>query len=561
MSVLRRALLTLGVLASLTLHTTPAKAQQVPGPIKLVPQSPDAALRLEGKFVQKPDLCAARQPQNLHAAYPGTLEIGRRGDGLLYIVTELDFGRYLKGIAEVPRDWPLEALKAQIVAARTYAISHMNPSTPIARELNYNLCATDSCQVYRGLAVENGAWGSAWAAAVDETAGRILSYRGEPASTFYFSTSNGQTYSNSEGFGGTPLPYLKPVTEEDDHQSPYSNWSVRMPLVDLAEALKLAGRWSGAPVGEVTRQGDSVHIAGSGQAADLTVDQFRNGLNQQAVCLVPKRYPTPSSTGRPLPQVLPSKWFEIRREGSDAIFIGRGWGHGVGMVQWGLKGKADRGMKYDEMLAFYYAGIKPSKQGEPGRIRIGLAIDLEEITIERRGNVSVEGAELPEGPIVLRGGNALSISRGKAIPPNLKVEKLALAEPPPPGGPVKLAFELSGPANVHFEYRAAEGSTASEGPEPRDRGPQTLTWNSSALPPSNYEVKIVADDGVDSVSTPVIHVPVTSASPAPIPASPSPSPPPVATRSRGRGWLVAGILAAVLLLAAGTVRLRSRRRL
>lgn len=200
-----RFLVTYGLVISTLAIAPPASAETTAGPIRFVPENPEGWTRIHAKFVKKPDLCEARQTRDLHAAYPGVVEIGRRSDGRLYLVTELTFPQYLSGIAEVPRDWPLEALKAQVVAARTYAVSHMNPSTALAKELRFNICATDACQVYRGSNVEKGAWGSAWSQAVRETEGEILEHNGKPASTFYFSTSNGQTYSNKDVFGGSPL--------------------------------------------------------------------------------------------------------------------------------------------------------------------------------------------------------------------------------------------------------------------------------------------------------------------------------------------------------------------
>ncbi|MDQ4148590.1 MAG: SpoIID/LytB domain-containing protein, partial [Actinomycetota bacterium] len=401
-------LIVLAVLPVVTAFPPRAEAQQV-GPIRLTPLSPDASVRVDGRFPPRPDVCPARQPANLHAAYGGVVEVGRRSNGQLYLVTELTFPQYLKGIAEVPANWPLEALKAQVIAARTYAVSHMNPSTAVARELRYNLCATDACQVFRGLNVEKGPWGEAWSQAVDSTAGEILEHAGKPALTYYFSTSNGRTYSNAEVFSPPALPYLKPVVEVDDGESPVSRWEIRMPLGDLTESLRLAGSWTAGPITSVAQRGETVTVSDGVRTVSLSMAELRNRLNAQAVCLVPKRYPTMGPDGRPYPQTVPSKWATVRVEGQDAVISGRGWGHGVGMVQWGLKGKADRGMSYADMLSFYYGGLRPVKRREPSQIRVGLAVNLEEIVIERRGQVRVEGAAVPDGPIRISGGPQLSV--------------------------------------------------------------------------------------------------------------------------------------------------------
>lgn len=538
-----------------------ASAKETAGPIRLIPETQDSWIRIDARFAPKPDLCPARQPRNLHAGYPGVLEVGRRSDGRLYLVTELDFPRYLRGIAEVPRNWPLDALKAQVVAARTYAVSHMNPSTALARELNYNLCATDACQVYRGRMVEAGAWGDEWGRAVDETAGEILEYGGRPASTFYFSTSNGRTYSNAEAFGGTPLPYLQPVEEHDDTGSPVSSWEVRMPLEDMAETLRLSGLWGAGDISGISQEGGSVRITGPGGDRSLTVDRLRANLNARAVCLTPKRYPTPGSEGRSLPQVIPSKWYEVRQDGDTAVFSGRGWGHGVGMVQWGLKGKAERGMGYAEMLAFYYGGLGPVIRDEPGGIRVGLAIDIEEIAVERMGSVRVEGADVPEGPLVLRGGSSISAAPGPPIAPVLRIDN-AVAEIPAagPSAPVRLTFEPSAAANIVVGWQGPGGVGGKTAPEPRDRGPSEISWDPAGgeaqLASGTYEVMILANDGVDEASSTPIAVAVTAPSPSPVP---EPSPTPVAAPTRARATPLIWILAVGALVIAGASLLFLRR--
>lgn len=568
----------LSVLSTLTLLmaqprlTVPtASAQQPPGPIRLVPTTPGASIRLSARFPPRPGVCPARQPAPLEAAYGGTIEIGRRSGGQLYLITELTFPEYLNGIAEVPRDWPMEALKAQVVAARTYAMSNMKPSTPLARELRYDLCSTDACQVYRGLSVQRGPWGSAWSRAVAETAGQILEYRGKPANTLYFSTSNGQTYSNADVFSPPALPYLRPVKELDDRQSPFSSWQVRMPLADLAETLRRAASWGNEPIEAVAQKGDSVLVSGGGMSRSFTLIDFRSRLNAQAVCLTPKRYPTDASNGRPLPQVIPSRWMTLEQQGRDVVISGKGWGHGVGMVQWGLKGKAERGMSYSDMLAFYYGGLRPVPRPEPARIRVSLATDLQEITLERRGGVRVEGAAVPDGPFRLTGGPAMTISPAAPIEPRLRVDKLGAPAAAGPGQPVTFSFQLSGPANVQLQFTSPSGRQGATASEPRDRGPQTYAWNpggmlpQAPLEPGSYLVSLVADDGVDRVAAPPVPVsisgPAPSPSPAPVATAPRKPPRQPAPRSAfSTGMLIVATAGILVLLTAGIATFSAFRR-
>lgn len=529
---MRRCLTILVVLLATPLVMAPnfaASAQQPAGPIRFVPTTPEASVKINGKYPPKPELCPARQPGSLHAAYRGVLEVGRRPNGQLYVVTELTFPEYLNGIAEVPRDWPLEALKAQVVAARTYALSHMNPSTALARELRYNLCSTDACQVYRGLNVERGAWGSAWSQAVADTQGEILQHEGKPAQTFYFSTSNGQTYSNADAFGGSPLPYLKPVTEQDDTQSPTSSWSVRMPLSDLAETLKRADAWDGGEITEVKQDGDRVIVSGESATETMTVSEFRNRLNAQAVCLTPKRYPTVGPHGSPYPQVIPSKWATISRQGQEVVVEGRGWGHGVGMVQWGLKGKAEKGMGHADMLSFYYGGLRPERVAEPDQIRVSLATELDEIVVERNGQVRVDGATLPDGPVKITGGSELTIAGADPIAPRLEVDSVTSQPAPDVAGATIFNFKLSAPANVFLEFKGPQEGRSEM--EPRQRGAQSYLWDPAkqAAPAGTYEVAIVANDGVDEVRSAPVRAEAAAPSPSPPPSpesssSPDPSP-------------------------------------
>lgn len=561
--MLRASCITAAILGLMLNFGSPAAAQEVQGPIRLIAPSdppPDTpTIRIDARFAPNPDLCPARQPGNLHAAYGGTLEIGRRSDGRLYLVAELTFPQYLEGIAEVPRDWPIETLKAQVVAARTYAISHMNPSTALARELRYNLCATDACQVYRGLNVSNGAWGDQWKAAVAQTAGQILESGGRPASTFYFSTSNGRTYSNSDAFGGSPLPYLQPVEENDDGDSPLRRWSVRMPLVDLAETLRRAGVWGQGTIDSISHDGENVRLQGGGREVSMTVERLRVRVNAQAPCLIPKRYPTTSSvTGRPYPQVIPSKWLTLRQEGSDVVIDGEGWGHGVGMVQWGAKGKGDRGMPHDEILAFYYGGLRPTSRSEPGSIRVGLAINIEELLLEITDQVRVEGATFLTGPVKITGGSSMKVEAGPAIEPTLRVSNLEAPAELVTTSPHEFKFELSSPANVELIFESGESSKIF-GPEPRDRGPRSMSADATQLAPGNYSVRLRAQDGVDSVESETRPVTVVAPSPSPRPTTAPPRAAPEDRKGASNGLVAVAIVA----LASATtvfVTLRARRR-
>lgn len=506
---------------------SPSPAPVALGPVRFASTGAGSKITVQASFPPQPNVCQANQPHDLQAAYPGTLEVGRQANGTLYLITELTFPQYLKGIAEVPTTWPQQALEAQVVAARTYAISHMNTGGAQARALNYNLCSTDACQVYRGLQSENGAYvqDPSWAKAVDDTTGQILEYGGRPIDAFYFSTSNGHTYSSAEVFGGSPVPYLQPVTESDDTASPTSSWSVRMPLTDLAAILRLAGGWGSGPIDTVLLQGDTVNLAGGGKTGSMALSSFRNRLNNQGTCLTPKRYPTAATGGGNLPQVVPSIWMTISQQGTDIVMTGRGWGHGVGMVQYGAKGKADRGLSYSQILSYYYGGLKPVQVTEPGSIRVLIATGVQQITVAPSGPVRVEGTPGASGTVTITGGSSMSVvSSAPSAPttaPPLTLTGVTVTATAMPGKPAGFSFTLNHPANVGITYQqSGVTATGSVPAVPVPAGDQSLPWDplAAGLPVGTYDAALVADDGTSRVVSP--SFPILVANPPP---SPSPS--------------------------------------
>src|SRR5204863_2899725 len=125
------------------------------------------------------------------------------------------------------------------------------------------ICATTSCQVFRGIPVPPDPGIRRWDEAVHHTSGRVLLYGGRPADTVYFSTSNGHTYGNDQVFGSAPLPYLRPVVERNDGASPTSHWRVRLPFRDLTRFLHAAGEWpAGRSISAVRIVGTRVHVSG-----------------------------------------------------------------------------------------------------------------------------------------------------------------------------------------------------------------------------------------------------------------------------------------------------------
>jgi SpoIID/LytB domain protein len=462
----------------------------------------------------------------LHARYGGTIEVGRDRDGKLFIIGELPVEEYVEGIAEVPRSWPMAALKAQAVAARSYGLAHLGIPDPTGEELGYDLCSTTACQVYRGLGVALGPYGDRWRRAVRQTRGEVILYQGRPAETLYSSTSNGRTYGNEDVFWSDPLPYLRPVEERDDTASPLSHWRAEIALGDVARFLEADDLWPGGRISEVRRGGDDMTVSGGGTSRTMTVTEFRLALNAWGSCLEPDRYPGLDADGR-LPQTVPSKWFSVSTPGDRAVLEGRGWGHGVGMVQWGAYGKALRGLSYGEILAAYYGGFRPKPYAAPRTIRIGVATGLASVKVVPAGPFTVEGRRMPEAPWRITGGARLRVAQ--TSPVRSSVDPGSLRAPGGARSGQVRESEVSVPETsvVQLVLQVAGEDTSLTAPRTVDPGTTTLRWKVPSVPTGSYEIQSVVTDGTDISRTRPQSVRISGTAARPqTPTSPEPAPSP-----------------------------------
>jgi len=377
-------------------------------PTSTLIRSPNGgSLLVRGTYPRVASRCVRYQRPRLAARYPGTLSVKRSDDGTLALTVTVPFEDYLKGIAEVPPSWPRAALEAQAIAARSYALATTGWEGAEGETLKTPICATTSCQVYRGIPVPFDPSVRRWFAAVRRTSGEVLLYGDRPADTVYFSTSNGRTYGNDEVFGSAPLPYLRPVVERDDGASPVSHWRVRVPFDDVATFLHEAGEWPPQrTISSVGLEGSTVTVQGAGASRSMDLTTFRDAVNVWGPCLKPGRYP-PS----PLPVTLPSRWMTLSSSGDAAVAVGRGWGHGAGMVQWGAYGKALRGLSASDILAYYYGGLRPQTYPEPGLIHVRVVSGLTSIRVVPSGpGATLEGEELGSGRVTITGGDELTVT-------------------------------------------------------------------------------------------------------------------------------------------------------
>jgi stage II sporulation protein D len=274
--------------------------------------------------------------------YAGTLEILKNGDGLA-VVNELPLEDYVAGSlkAEVGEKWPIEALRAQAIVARTYAAYHrqLNAAKP------YHIVASTANQQYVGRVPGSS---SLWDA-VRDTAGQVLLWEGELFPAFYHTDDGGYTEEPRAVFVSRNMPGLKPVKCEIS-TGPHFYWNLDLKLAELSELLRRGGVSVGSVTGlDVVERSQTLRVVevvarGTRGTARLRGSDFRRLVG----------YDT-----------LKSTLFAVAVDGEYARFSGRGWGHGVGMCQWGAKGMAEQGSTAARILAYYYAGATLSTLSEP----------------------------------------------------------------------------------------------------------------------------------------------------------------------------------------------------
>jgi SpoIID/LytB domain protein len=231
--------------------------------------------------------------------YRGAIEIRTEGAGVTAI-NELDIDTYVRGVVagEMPSSWPLEALKAQAVTARTYALA-TRKTTGL-----FDQYPDTRSQVYRGVTGESVRSD----AAVAQTAGRVLTYDGAPAVTYYFSTSGGHTENVEFSFvGSLAKPWLVGVPDPYDSQSPYHRWKVPTTAARLDAALGAPGRFKRVKVLDrgVSPRVVRARIVGTGGSTVLTGPQIRARLGLRDTWFTFVRAQTSVSRAR---SARPASW-------------------------------------------------------------------------------------------------------------------------------------------------------------------------------------------------------------------------------------------------------------
>jgi SpoIID/LytB domain protein len=212
-----------------------------------------------------------------NGAYRGSLVFRRGAIGSVLAINSLSLELYVRGVisAESPSSWPADALRAQAVAARTYAIT-----TNAGGSSGFDQYADTRSQMYRGVAAERPSTDDAQRA----TEGEIVTYNGNPVVTFFFSTSGGRTENVENSFiGSVAKPWLKSVDDPYDDASPKHRWTIRMSLRVAAARLRglVKGSFRGIKVVERGASPRIVHalVLGSRGSTPVTGPQLRSRLH------------------------------------------------------------------------------------------------------------------------------------------------------------------------------------------------------------------------------------------------------------------------------------------
>ncbi len=268
--------------------------------------------------------------------YRGQLTAISHKDGYLNIVEELPFEKYLMGVLapEMGPDWPLEALKAQAVASRTYA------ARLIKKQGDYDIGSDTAHQVYTGLEKVN----EKIVKAVKDTRGEVLYYNGRMITAFFHACCGGRTTTPSAAFSGDIVKPLRGVTDPYCKISSHYEWDISIHQDDLLSFIQKNGstalKLNSVKIYSKDKSGRAVKLAFLTDKGSFKIEskQLRKefGAFEFKSTFITR----------------------IEKRSKEYIFYGRGWGHGVGMCQEGAKFMAQKGFNYKKILTFYYPGSR-----------------------------------------------------------------------------------------------------------------------------------------------------------------------------------------------------------
>ena len=319
--------------------------------------------------------------------YRGGVQFKRINGGLLTVINVVNIEEYLYSVIgkEMSPSWNIEALKAQAVCTRGFAISNKNKFA----SYGFNLDTTTTSQVYPGVSAET----ESTRRAVDETRGQVLKHNGAIIESIYCASMGGASADAANVWGGS-YPYLVSVIDpyEDPAEATRYSWSVTL----TADEIKSCLANEGVNIGdiknvEIVSQDNAGYVlelrfTGTSGTHTVTRSKCRNIFGGK---LHSQRFSIAGTSGSEAVSAGPLRKFDISGANSNLIysiayvfdipmeipdiirysspvtaitspteytFNGNGWGHGVGMSQWGAKAMADKGFGYGDILTFYYTG-------------------------------------------------------------------------------------------------------------------------------------------------------------------------------------------------------------
>lgn len=288
--------------------------------------------------------------------YRGSIKLSINSSGKLIVINFLSMEDYLKGV--VPheigtlKDWAKEAIKAQAIAARTYAYKHLNSR----RSRGFDMYADTRDQMYLGLDGEYELSNKS----IEETANIVMQYNGVMINAYYHSTCGGKT-ATMKVWQKNDLPYLKEVLDFDANNQPwckvsgYTTWEWAWTNKQLVE---IANKYlSTANPSRIVKIKSIDDIKFTLLSPMGRIDELKLYTDKGVIIIKGDKTRWLLRSASNHSKILPSAWFVIKKTESGYVANGRGLGHGIGMCQMGARGRARAGQTFDTILKAYYTGV------------------------------------------------------------------------------------------------------------------------------------------------------------------------------------------------------------
>ncbi|MFT3787421.1 MAG: SpoIID/LytB domain-containing protein [Tepidisphaeraceae bacterium] len=294
-----------------------------------------------------------RDSKGKELSYRGTVRLVPDGPGI-DVVNVLTVEEYLLGVItrESPATWPMDALKSQAIAARTYVIYNVQNGPGSASA--FDVFDDTRSQVYGGVLSETPQSRQA----VVETSGKVMAYgpagREKIFQTYFSSTCGGITASAADIFPDDNIPPLRERLADGCESAPRYHWTVTLPKAEFTDRVKAWGKAKNHSIQSMQTIAN-VRVEASNKLGRPTKYSITDAAGRRYVLLAEQAR---SALGWDAPKATEvfSGFFTITDLGNDLRLDGQGFGHGVGLCQWCTNGWAKRGLKYDEILKRSYPG-------------------------------------------------------------------------------------------------------------------------------------------------------------------------------------------------------------